>query len=397
MTRLQSQSDLYDASPTNRVMRWVADSIENKRLLPGAPVPAERQLAERLKVSRTSVRAALDILQNQGMVEQAADGRRRRVADGARGRADERSSAAESAVLSDTIALLSQRTPSPAGQTNIQVSIALEAAFRQIEDAGHHALLIHPTKLEERGVASFANAGIKGLLVIDEVDTSPLMRDVLEACRGRIPVVVRGYSEASQQYDRVISDHEGGTCAMTRWMIERGRRRILRFWRAGTDRGWLALRNAGYERAMRDAGLEPLPPVMLPEIPPRGTDEQALHDYARSYAGYLLEYLNRPDPIDGIMVVTDAHAYQVAASLRLLGREPNQDVLIAGFDNLASREAWARWEPVGPAVTIDKNNEEGGRMMIDLLTDRIAGQLPDEPQCRVAPAQLVELDLKQDE
>lgn len=390
MTRTNSQLDLHNASPTGRVMRWVADSIETKRLVPGAPIPAERRLAERLKVSRTSVRAALDILQNQGLVEQPADGRRRRVASGRRAEGSDGHSA--EGVLSDTIALLSQRTPSAAGTTLNQVALALDAASRQIEAAGCHALLVHPTRLEQRGVGTFAAMGVKGLLVIDEVDASPMIQDLLDACRGRVPVVVRGYGPESRKYDRVISDHEGGTYQATRWMIERGRRRILRFWRVSGNPAWLALRDAGYERAMREAGLEPLPPIVLPELPNHGKDEAGLSHYARLYAGYLLEHVKGPEPIDAALVVTDSHAYQLNASLRLLGREPGKDVWVGGFDNLFADEPWSQWEPVGPTITVDKNNEAGGRMMVELLDQRIAGELPDEPVCRVAPAKLITTD-----
>jgi len=361
-------------------MRWVTDSIESKRLVPGAPVPAERQLADRLHVSRTAVRAALDHLESLGMVEQPGDGRRRRVAT-----LEARSREARAGLLADTVALLSQRPALPEGATLNQ------AASQQIEAAGHHALLIHPNRLEQRGVESFANAGLKGLLVIDEVDRSELIQQVLEACRDKLPVVVRGYGPASRQYDRVISDHEGGTYELTRRLIERGCRRILRFWRVTDHPAWLDLRDAGYERAMRDAGLQPLPAVRLPEIPVEGESERALQDFARLYAGYLMEHLNGPDPIDGLLVVTDAHAYQVAASLRLLNRVPNADVLIAGFDHTVAQEPWGQWAPAGPLYTVDKNNAAGGRMMLDLLVERAADELPEEPQCRVTPATVVEV------
>lgn len=380
--------DLHDASPTGRVMRWLANSIESKRLVPGAPVPAERQLAEHLKVSRTSVRAALETLQSQGVVERPADGRRLRIASGRHARPADQHAA--EVVLADTIALLSQHKPSSAGTTHSQVALALGAASRQIEAADCHALLVHPARLAHRGVEAFAAMGIKGLLVIDEVDASPMIQDLLEAYRGRVPVVVRGYGPESRRYDRVISDHEGGTYRMTRWMIERGRRRILRFWRVAGNPAWLALRDAGYERAMREAGLEPLPPIVLPELPAHSYDEAGLSHYARLYAGYLLEHVQGANPIDAALVVTDAHAYQFNASLRLLGRDPGRDVWVGGFDNLFAGEPWVQWEPVGPMVTVDKNNEVGGRMMIDLLQERIAGNLPETPQCRVAPAKLIE-------
>jgi len=389
MTQIDTQSDLHDASPSGRVMRWITESIETNRLVPGAPLPAERQLADRLHVSRTAVRAALDRLVANGLVIQPSDGRRRRVAPSAGAGRVHR---AVHAMLSDTIALLSTNRPaSDADPPTVQIRASLAAVQQQIESSGYHSLLVHPARLQDRGVEALSAAGIKGLLVVDEADTSPQVREVLKACREQIRVVVRGYGPESRRYDRVMAGHEQGTYELTRWMLARGRRRILRFWRVTGAPPWLGLRDAGYQRAMREAGLEPLPAVRLPEIPPHQDAESALHDYARLYAGYLMEHVRGPEPIDAALVATDAHAYQLAASLRFLGLKPNEDVLLAGFDNLVEHLPWRQWEPAGPLVTVDKNNEESGRMMVDLLMQRLAGELPDEPQCRRAPPRLVEV------
>jgi DNA-binding LacI/PurR family transcriptional regulator len=297
-------------------------------------------------------------------------------------------------MLTDTIALLSRTRPATSPGSRNQISTALQAVSRQVESSGHHTLLIHPDRLEGRGIDSLLGTGVKGLLVIDEVDIAPSIQNGLEACRGDLPVVVRGYGPESQRYDRVISDHEGGCRALTRRLIDRGCRRILRFWRVTGKPPWLGLRNAGYERAMREAGLEPIPPLYMPEVPVEGISERSLHDRARLYAGYLVEHLKGPEPIDAIMVVTDAHAFQAAASLRLLDVAPNEDVLIAGFDNLAPHEPWAQWEPTGPLLTVDKNNDEGGRMMVELLDERASDLLPPDPVCRVAPHELIELQTR---
>jgi DNA-binding LacI/PurR family transcriptional regulator/biotin operon repressor len=334
-------ADLSVASPRARVIHWVVDAIGSKKLVVGAPIPAERLLAERLGVSRTTVRAALGDLENRGVVVQAGNGYCRCVAPRM---PDGRQSIALAEVLGDTIAILSNTRPREDDPTN-QTDTALAAVSRQIEAAGYHALVVNASRLAERGVDSLALSGPKGLLAVDEVDSSPVVRDVLSSFRERMPAVVRGCGPESRRYDRVNPDHEGGTYALTRWLLQQGRRRILRVWQVSGRPDWLDLRSAGYERALREAGLDPLPAVEIPALPSGGLDEQDLRSNARLFAGFLLEHVRAAEPVDAILLATDAHAYRAAAALRLLGLSPNEDVLLAGFDNLVGRLPWSRWEP----------------------------------------------------
>lgn len=64
-----------NSKPTQRVYRFrdIADKIQNLitqgRILPGERLPAERQLAADLRVSRASVREAFRVLEQKGLVE----------------------------------------------------------------------------------------------------------------------------------------------------------------------------------------------------------------------------------------------------------------------------------------------------------------------------------------
>ena len=53
----------------DRVVQTIESSIINKRLLPDAKLPPERELAEQLGVSRTVVREAVHILSTKGLLE----------------------------------------------------------------------------------------------------------------------------------------------------------------------------------------------------------------------------------------------------------------------------------------------------------------------------------------
>lgn len=57
-----------DPPPTHRVVRHIRRLIEGRRLTPGDRLPTERDLAREMKVSRSSVRAALQSLAAMGVI-----------------------------------------------------------------------------------------------------------------------------------------------------------------------------------------------------------------------------------------------------------------------------------------------------------------------------------------
>lgn len=62
---------MTEAQPRyRRIAETLAERIENGDLAPGAPLPAERRLAEDLGVSRVTVRSAIEQLADRGLVVQ---------------------------------------------------------------------------------------------------------------------------------------------------------------------------------------------------------------------------------------------------------------------------------------------------------------------------------------
>jgi GntR family transcriptional repressor for pyruvate dehydrogenase complex len=56
------------------VAQRLVDDISARRLKPGDPIPAERQLTETLSVGRSSIREALRMLQSRGLIASAGHG-----------------------------------------------------------------------------------------------------------------------------------------------------------------------------------------------------------------------------------------------------------------------------------------------------------------------------------
>src|SRR5882672_2148060 len=65
----------HERATPSLVYRSLLKSIHDRRILPGAKLPNERDLARQLKTSRTAVRSALSLMERQGLV-------RRRVGSG---------------------------------------------------------------------------------------------------------------------------------------------------------------------------------------------------------------------------------------------------------------------------------------------------------------------------
>jgi DNA-binding LacI/PurR family transcriptional regulator len=96
---------------------------------------------------------------------------------------------------------------------------------------------------------------------------------------------------------------------------------------------------------------------------------EELEARAREFAKAIEPGLRGSRPIDAIELVTDADVYPVAVALRMLGKIPNQDVLIAGYDNYWP-SCWEReFEPTAPVVTVDKFNRASGARMAQMLLD----------------------------
>jgi DNA-binding LacI/PurR family transcriptional regulator len=236
------------------------------------------------------------------------------------------------------------------------------------------------------------------VIALNAAVRSPAGREALTVLRENgISIVAYADSADVPGSDSVVSDHEQGSYEATRWLLQKGRRRILPLWQLETDDfeqqpRWLERRRAGYERAMREARREALPPLVYRQLPiwPVDTAER-FEQHARLAAGYLVEHTHAKKRIDAILAVSDEVAFYAAAALRRLGLKPNHDVLIAGYDNCWQDEPLRQYEAAGPRVTVDKRNAEIGSELARVLTDRLNRQLEPKPHASDVAPRLVEV------
>jgi DNA-binding LacI/PurR family transcriptional regulator/DNA-binding transcriptional regulator YhcF (GntR family) len=374
----QLQSDSTEGAPGIRALSLIRDWIVEGRFPGGARLPAEQSIAEELGVSRGTVRGALDKLEAEGLVV-GTKGRGRSVVPGA---------APSRSLMSQTVALL---TCIPAAYDQFRRTGYMEAvdvgAADRIAGAGLHSMTLHPNGMDDEGVARVLSDPPLGIAVVHAVGENAWGQPILKKLSDRgVRLVVNGDAPELSGYDRVVSDHEAGSYELTRWLLSKGKRGILRTWTASPDDYWIKGRDAGYERAMREASVDPLPPLYVRGLGSMEFDvAEDFEVQVRLFAGYLVQRLAE---VDAIMAVTDCEVYPIAAACRMLGKKPNKDVTLVGYDSWTGECPGRAFEKAGPCATVDKLNDTIGKMMVELLLDRVNGRLPPEPQRLVLAPEL---------
>lgn len=369
--------------------------IEAGDLSDGESLPAERALAERLSLGRRPVRWAVEQLDREGLIRRASP--RTRVVVGPQNSSDTAvGKAMPHGVLSGAVVVLSgERLPDEDRQAEYAQGWQMHviyAAMAAVRAHGRHVLKLNTCLIPLAEIKELRDAGVAGVVVPmfqGQAEQRARMLDQLEQCGLRC--VVSSDNEGDRRFDQVLPDHETGAYELTRLLIEKGRRRIVHL--AGMRPiWWVEARLRGYRRAMAEAGLEPLPPLRVP----KSDDWDATHGdakvfarVARHNAGYLVDRLvGKPEPPDAFMCLSDESVSFVAAGARLCGVTPGKDVVLTGFDHYW-HQSWGRQhEPTPPIATLDKNNPEIGRAMVDTL---LAPQDASEPIRHLIPPRLIEV------
>ena len=361
-------------APRARVLRavrqWIADGI----LSPGETLPPEREISARLGVGLGTVQRVLKLLEDDGTVVKH-DGRIRTIAP----------APPDLDILTESVVVVDDWTGPSLNQFAPGWSFFVTAGvLRGLGERGLHAVLSQPKGIADGQLDRLLRARPMAL-VVPEVDIwggdpASLAR---QAEAAGIPVVVFGGEPGCEQFDRVEPDHETGAYELTRWLLSRGKKQIRQFWPFSWEKPWIKSRRLGYERAMREAGLAPLESIRREE-PSYATKDAGtvFRSRAEATAGALAPFVLGAKSTDALMALNDGFAASVNAAMRLLGKTPNVEIEVVGYDDFWEESPDRQFEPVGPLATVDKNNLECGRQLVSLLLERIGKQLPPEPQVR---------------
>ena len=377
-------------SPRARVLNWLRRSLESGEFPTGSEIPTARAIARRLGVAPNTVVTALEEAEVQGFVTCRA-GTSRRFAGEVR-----RPGAARKDWLTSSMIVVLAR---PGRFTDIATAPSWSDGFlaldivQQLSNAGRHVSLVNAGTLSPDDLDALFAAPPAGMFVKDSVYADPLAMRALERCReAGIPAVAYGNAPELRGYDRVYSNHRAGSRDLTRWLLARGRTRIVPFFPFAPTRFWEHERIAGYEEAMREAGLEPAPCVVFgsASVSAEQTAENFRLNAALALSALVPLRRDGADP-DALLCLNDDWAKPALAAIRDLGLALNRDILVAGYDNMARGAGFDAFCPLRPAVTVDKHNERSAEDIAELLLARMAGTLPPEPQTRIHAHEVVEV------
>ena len=370
--------------PWERVFHWLEGSIKQGKLRPGDQLPPERELAASLGVARNTAAAALAVAEKRGVIYRETPTARKRFVSGPR----PTSIAASSIYVLNKLGGFTDGRPVPRWSDPF---ITSELIWR-LSASGWHVVSLNEDCLDANELERLFRTPPPGMIVIGSVGNRPLAVRALELCRASsVPVVAYGNAPALRSFDRVFSDHRAGARDLTRWLLAKGRRRIVPFFPFEEDAYWPRERLEGYAEAMREAKLKPLPCVYF--------GSKALSSVAipfperfRAFSALAFEKLSelRKGGVDALLCCNDGWARCAISAIVKLGLDPARDILVAGYDHSDRTSKFAELEPLGPIVTIDKHNEKTAEEMAALLLARIGGKLPPEPQVRCHPHELVE-------
>jgi DNA-binding LacI/PurR family transcriptional regulator len=346
-------------------------------------LPSERELTQMLGVSRNTLRSALADLDAEGVT--SCIGGRSRYVSGSE-------TTQRAGVMEHAVAVLSQglaqTVPQRAGGGWDEY--ITQGAFRSIHAQGLHAIVLHPDKIYGRDLARLVADRPAGVLVTESYSSLSHVKEILDVVRqAEIPAAVYSGAPEFEDYDRVVSDHEAGAYQLTKFLLAKSRRRIFNVWPQGTQGYWYAPRCAGYERAMCEAGLEPLPTIEVPAQPEVIETKEEFDALARSWCGALVTCIHDVQPMDAVLLPSDGFTSTLAATLRLFRLEPGRDVLLAGYDNYWTEMPNRKFDEALPNVSVDKRNHLIGEELVRLLFNRAQETLPPQPQLRTVEPELV--------
>lgn len=197
--------------------------------------------------------------------------------------------------------------------------------------------------------------------------------DDLEHFDVDFPLVVLGERIFGAPADHVTMNNVAGAYAATEHLLSLGRRRIAVVGaHAGESVGSAALRLAGYEQALADAGIP---------LDPRLVGEAGLW-HRSTGAETMGRMLDDGVEIDAVFALNDAMALGALHALHARRVDVPGDVAIMGFDDVDD----VRYS-VPTISSVSPGRPQIARTAVELLVERI-GARPDEPQApfrRVVP------------
>jgi len=350
-----------DFPAVSRVVRELKRRIATGAFPPGRYLPPERQLCTELESARGTLRKALAILADEGLIERTF-GRGSRVLSPL----DRCGKNVIGVVYADTREAQAWPLEKWDILEGIQETLALRGQKYELVPSRMRNDPVSPDRPERQAVSADALADRYGALIFDQ--TFGYDDEILKLEAMKVPVVVANL-EVDIEVTATWVDHRKAARHAVRTLVAFGHRRIALLTRPPNYLFYSHTR-AGFEEGMREAGLT-VDESLIAECD--RTDALCAYFSAR-------ELLARRDRPSAIVAARDVLARGVCEAIEEAGLEVGGDVSVIGFDDLS----WPAAEPI--LTTFRLPARELGVVAAEMLIERIVnGWRPPEKRELDAP------------
>lgn len=337
-----------------QLVNELRQKILAQELEPHSRVPSEPYLATSLNISRTTIRQAWQIAEEEGLLYRI-HGKGTYVAQ---------------PVATRDVKLIGFLIPNFGSSFDSQL---LSGAEKYLRKLGYRIMFAHTDRHvdeENRLLQEMWQEGVSGFLLWPALGRGEFR--FLERSQN-IPTVFMDRAIPGLKYPCVAAEHYRGAINALEHLIGLGHKEIAFVSRPHLDLWPIAERLRGYNDAMQAAGLNVRPPILVGENTEIGTRQaQEAYDSARGEEIKQLQaMLQQPNRPTAIFAMNDLMAIQIVRAVTVTGLKVPDDLSVVGFDDM---EIVSHIDP--PLTTIAQSSFDIGAEAARLLLNLIDGKVP---------------------